>query len=30
MYKKMVVYGYFGCLEKEFTWEVTSRVDDLL
>jgi len=29
IYKKTAAYGHFGRQEKEFTWEATSRVDDL-
>jgi S-adenosylmethionine synthetase len=29
IYKKTAAYGHFGRSEKEFTWEDTSRVDDL-
>ena len=30
IYKKTAAYGHFGRLEKEFTWEKTDRVKDLL
>lgn len=26
IYEKMVVYGYFGCEELEFLWEVIDKV----
>ena len=29
IYKKTAAYGHFGRQEKEFTWEDTTRVDDL-
>jgi len=29
IYKKTAAYGHFGRSEKEFSWEDTSRVDDL-
>jgi S-adenosylmethionine synthetase len=29
IYRKTAAYGHFGRNEKEFTWEDTSRVDDL-
>jgi S-adenosylmethionine synthetase len=29
IYKKTAAYGHFGRQEKEFTWEATTRVDDL-
>jgi S-adenosylmethionine synthetase len=29
IYRKTAAYGHFGRPEKEFTWEDTSRVDDL-
>ncbi|MDQ3293511.1 MAG: methionine adenosyltransferase [Actinomycetota bacterium] len=29
IYKKTAAYGHFGRSEKDFTWEKTSRVDDL-
>jgi S-adenosylmethionine synthetase len=29
IYRKTAAYGHFGRQEKEFTWEATSRVDDL-
>jgi S-adenosylmethionine synthetase len=29
IYKKTAAYGHFGRQEKEFTWEATSRVDEL-
>jgi S-adenosylmethionine synthetase len=29
IYKKTAAYGHFGRSEKEFTWEATTRVDDL-
>jgi S-adenosylmethionine synthetase len=29
IYKKTAAYGHFGRQEKEFTWESTTRVDDL-
>ncbi len=29
IYRKTAAYGHFGRHEKEFTWEDTSRVDDL-
>jgi S-adenosylmethionine synthetase len=29
IYKKTAAYGHFGRSEKEFTWEATSKVDDL-
>jgi S-adenosylmethionine synthetase len=30
IYRKTASYGHFGRLEKEFTWEKTDRVKDLL
>ena len=29
IYKKTAAYGHFGRSEKEFTWEDTSRADDI-
>jgi S-adenosylmethionine synthetase len=29
IYKKTAAYGHFGRQEKEFTWEATTKVDDL-
>jgi S-adenosylmethionine synthetase len=29
IYRKTAAYGHFGRQEKEFTWEATTRVDDL-
>ena len=29
IYRKTAAYGHFGRAEKDFTWEETSRVDDL-
>jgi len=29
IYKRTAAYGHFGRSDKEFTWEQTSRVDDL-
>jgi S-adenosylmethionine synthetase len=29
IYKKTAAYGHFGRGDKEFTWEATTRVDDL-
>jgi S-adenosylmethionine synthetase len=29
IYKKTAAYGHFGRQEKEFTWEQTTKVDDL-
>jgi S-adenosylmethionine synthetase len=29
IYKKTAAYGHFGRSDKEFTWEQTTRVDDL-
>jgi S-adenosylmethionine synthetase len=29
IYRKTAAYGHFGRSDKEFTWEDTSRVDDL-
>jgi S-adenosylmethionine synthetase len=29
IYRKTAAYGHFGRSEKEFTWEDTSRADDL-
>jgi S-adenosylmethionine synthetase len=29
IYKKTAAYGHFGRGEKEFTWEATTRVDDI-
>ncbi len=29
IYKKTAAYGHFGRPEKEFTWEATTRVEDL-
>ncbi len=29
IYKKTAAYGHFGRNEKEFTWEQTTKVDDL-
>jgi len=29
IYKKTAAYGHFGRADKEFTWEATSRVDEL-
>jgi S-adenosylmethionine synthetase len=29
IYKKTAAYGHFGRSDKEFTWEATSRVEDL-
>ncbi|MGI8662734.1 MAG: methionine adenosyltransferase [Acidimicrobiales bacterium] len=29
IYKKTAAYGHFGRAEKEFTWEQTTKVDDL-
>ena len=29
IYKKTAAYGHFGRNDKEFTWEQTTRVDDL-
>jgi S-adenosylmethionine synthetase len=29
IYRKTAAYGHFGRTEKEFTWEATTRVDDL-
>ena len=29
IYRKTAAYGHFGRSDKEFTWEETSRVDDL-
>jgi S-adenosylmethionine synthetase len=29
IYRKTAAYGHFGRPEKEFTWEDTSRADDL-
>jgi S-adenosylmethionine synthetase len=29
IYKKTAAYGHFGRQEKEFTWETTSKVDDM-
>ncbi len=29
IYRKTAAYGHFGRSEKEFTWEQTSRLDDL-
>jgi S-adenosylmethionine synthetase len=29
IYRKTAAYGHFGRTEKEFTWEDTSRADDL-
>jgi S-adenosylmethionine synthetase len=29
IYKKTAAYGHFGRNDKELTWEVTSRVDDI-
>jgi len=29
IYKKTAAYGHFGRSDKEFTWEATTRVDDL-
>ena len=29
IYKKTAAYGHFGRGDKEFTWEATSRVDEL-
>jgi S-adenosylmethionine synthetase len=29
IFKKTAAYGHFGRSEKEFTWEATTRVDDL-
>jgi S-adenosylmethionine synthetase len=29
IYRKTAAYGHFGRSEKDFTWEDTSRVDDL-
>jgi S-adenosylmethionine synthetase len=29
IYKKTAAYGHFGRQEKEFTWESTTKVDDL-
>jgi len=29
IYKKTAAYGHFGRADKEFTWEATTRVDDL-
>jgi S-adenosylmethionine synthetase len=30
IYRKTAAYGHFGRNEKEFTWEKTNRVKDLL
>ena len=30
IYRKTAAYGHFGREEKEFTWEKTDRVKDLL
>ena len=29
IYQKTAAYGHFGRSDKEFTWEDTSRADDL-
>jgi S-adenosylmethionine synthetase len=29
IYRKTAAYGHFGRSEKEFTWEDTSKADDL-
>ena len=29
IYKKTAAYGHFGRAEREFTWEQTTRADDL-
>ncbi len=29
IYRRTAAYGHFGRSEKEFTWEATSRVDDV-
>jgi S-adenosylmethionine synthetase len=29
IYKKTAAYGHFGRQDKEFTWEATTKVDDL-
>jgi S-adenosylmethionine synthetase len=29
IFRKTAAYGHFGRQEKEFSWEATSRVDDL-
>ena len=29
IYRKTAAYGHFGRAEKDFTWEETSRADDL-
>ena len=29
IYKKTAAYGHFGRADKDFTWEQTTRVDDL-
>jgi S-adenosylmethionine synthetase len=29
IYKRTAAYGHFGRAEKEFTWEHTSRLDDM-
>ena len=29
IYQKTAAYGHFGRSDKEFTWEMTPRVDDL-
>ena len=29
IYRKTAAYGHFGRSEKEFTWEDTTRADDL-
>jgi len=30
IYRKTAAYGHFGRPEKEFTWEKTDRVKDIL
>ena len=29
IYRRTAAYGHFGRSDKEFTWELTSRLDDL-
>jgi len=29
IYRRTAAYGHFGRSDKEFTWEATTRVDDL-
>jgi S-adenosylmethionine synthetase len=29
IFRRTAAYGHFGRAEKEFTWEATSRLDDL-